>query len=582
MCGIFCTVSCRMNPTTTGWNEADLSRRGPDHTGKAYAPVVHQCRHPGDSCKCYKHVYIAATVLHLRSEHLVPQPVTDPNGNILAWNGEIFGFARPDEMQIDLLTESDTLFLSSGLDSCAGDSGKIFAFLRRRSLLWMRTDCDFFLSSIFPVEVAKQQQVAFDFGEVPFDGLFALQCGRNKISVILFPWVNLWTTSGTDFENSELRHFRQHNETVVHFLSSAENSRLSETDGQKDLCSSLIPDGFKSDTESGANVFEYPLKSEILRLVDTFEDLLRKSIYLRICMANDTCQNCCERCEHTKVAVLFSGGIDSFVMTFMTLEALPSGSSLDLLNVAFMEDGKVVDADNAPDRKTGIEGYNLLASKFPQHTIRFVMINVAGSEVEDIRRSRLWYLLLPQQCVLDSSLGTALWFAARGEGVIKDGTLNNLETYKSPAKIVFSGLGADELLGGYSRHRARFQSGGASAAEAEMLLDLRRIGSRNCGRDDRMISDHGREVRYPFLDEHLNRFILKLPLSSKCDFHLSRGVGDKLLLRLLAKKLGLENIVTLEKRALQFGTRIAKIDKSKNGSDVCPVLQRARMQLNFG
>lgn len=66
-------------------------------------------------------------------------------------------------------------------------------------------------------------------------------------------------------------------------------------------------------------------------------------------------------------------------------------------------------------------------------------------------------------------------------------------------QIILTGTGADEQLAGYSRHRGRFQEGGLSALIQELEMELNRISSRNLGRDDRVIADHGKEARYSFL-----------------------------------------------------------------------------------
>lgn len=60
---------------------------------------------------------------------------------------------------------------------------------------------------------------------------------------------------------------------------------------------------------------------------------------------------------------------------------------------------------------------------------------------------------------------------------------------------MLTGTGADEQLAGYSRHRARFQTCGLAGLNKEIEMELARISSRNLGRDDRVIGDHGKEAR---------------------------------------------------------------------------------------
>jgi len=89
---------------------------------------------------------------------------------------------------------------------------------------------------------------------------------------------------------------------------------------------------------------------------------------------------------------------------------------------------------------------------------------------------------------------------------------------------------------------------------------MMRISSRNLGRDDRVISDHGREARFPYLDESLVKYLSTVPINVKTDLRLPRGIGEKLLLRLVAVTLGLNNGALLPKQAIQFGSKIAKAE----------------------
>ncbi|XP_035700119.1 asparagine synthetase domain-containing protein 1-like [Branchiostoma floridae] len=101
-------------------------------------------------------------------------------------------------------------------------------------------------------------------------------------------------------------------------------------------------------------------------------------------------------------------------------------------------------------------------------------------------------------------------------------------------------------------------------------MEVDRISSRNLGRDDRIISDHGKESRFPFLDEDVVSFLSSVPIQYKANLTLPRGIGEKLLLRVAVRELGLSSAAVLPKRAIQFGSRIAKMENSaEKASDRC-------------
>lgn len=51
--------------------------------------------------------------------------------------------------------------------------------------------------------------------------------------------------------------------------------------------------------------------------------------------------------------------------------------------------------------------------------------------------------------------------------------------YTIQSRVLLSGIGADELCGGYTRYYASFERGGTAEAEREMKSDWNRLWFRN-------------------------------------------------------------------------------------------------------
>ncbi|CAE6480869.1 unnamed protein product [Rhizoctonia solani] len=306
-----------------------------------------------------------------------------------------------------------------------------------------------------------------------------------------------------------------------------------------------------------------------------------------------------------RLGVLFSGGIDSSVVAYLADRHIPQDEPIDLLNVGFENPRtlgvpqnkafqaakvqkklnkkerkkglyapetsaaplpRVIDEPpkpgtyDVPDRLTGLQQLEELQRLCPHRKWNFVCVNVPYEECKR-EEPKVMALMHPSNTVMDLSLANALYFASRGEGVIYG---SEGESYSSPAKVLLSGLGSDELLGGYSRHKIAYNQGGWDGL---LQLDLDRLPSRNLGRDDRVISANGRESRYPFLSLVLVSYLAQLPVQIKVDPRLmiqkegvGAGLGDKTLLRLAAERLGLILASRRTKRAMQFGSRSARME----------------------
>lgn len=259
-------------------------------------------------------------------------------------------------------------------------------------------------------------------------------------------------------------------------------------------------------------------------------------------------------------SILFSGGLDCTVIAALCAQLSADSTTIDLLNVAFDNPRTGLLAKDAPDRQLAINSWKCLQLKFPNISFNLITIDVPF-EVYSSLRPRVIELMYPKNTEMDLSIAIAFYFASRGQGQrlrLENGTIVNHGDHQSRAKVLLSGLGADELYGGYHK----FANKDLETLVPELQRQINNIHERNLQRDDKVIADNGVEVRYPFLSEQVIAF-------STNGIEINYKVS-KFILRQLALRLGLEFVSEEPKRAIQFGAKSAKItkDSKKKGTDV--------------
>ncbi|PWN28712.1 hypothetical protein BDZ90DRAFT_245491 [Jaminaea rosea] len=460
---------------------------------------------------------LTASVLSLRGDDLTSQPFVSPDERYLfAWNGQVYSINEG---------ENDGRILFDWFCDAAHEKGveaalqEVFASSALQDAEWAMVLVDTHTGSVY-------------FGR---DAL-----GRRSLLVS-----------------------QKDGELVLASVASPEAIDVSLAFKELGHLTTLMPRNAERLLLCPTDTFADPTDSERQAALDSIQAALLESVRRRV----TTVQGVTAQEKAPPIAILFSGGLDCTILAYLAHQVVPESQGIDLINVAFenprvLAAGKKAGSNSSspsasssfdtPDRLLSRRSLAQLQSLAPDRLWNLVEIDVHYSSYL-AHKPTILSIMHPSESVMDLSLASVLYFASKGS------------EHSIGPRVYISGLGADELFGGYSRHRGAFASGGWARAVDELQMDLDRLPTRNLGRDDRAVSSHGREARYPFLAAPVLQLAARLPVRVKAEWGRGEGVGDKLLLRMLAReRLGLGEVGREKKRAMQFGARSAKMERGRH------------------
>jgi hypothetical protein len=114
-----------------------------------------------------------------------------------------------------------------------------------------------------------------------------------------------------------------------------------------------------------------------------------------------------------RVAVLFSGGLDSMLIARLAHEHAPSHEVIDLINVCFDAPGHA-----SPDRLASLAGVLELRRACPGRQWQLICVNESLASATAASQ-HVAALLAPKHSHMDWNIGVALWFASRGVGWVE-------------------------------------------------------------------------------------------------------------------------------------------------------------------
>ncbi len=224
-----------------------------------------------------------------------------------------------------------------------------------------------------------------------------------------------------------------------------------------------------------------------------------------------------------RVALAFSGGLDSSVIAFFAKEC---GAEVSLISVGLEGQPEMQHAEHVAEKLD----------------LPFTLAKFTSEDVENVFSRVLW--LVEEPDALKVSIALPIFWAAE--------TASRLD-----CRTLLAAQGSDELFGGYHRYLGEFRRAGADAVENALFHDTVSSYEVNFERDDKVCAFHQVELRLPFCDLSVILSALSLPVNMK--IASAEDPLRKRVLRKLAKEVGLPpEVYDRPKRAIQYETGVDK------------------------
>lgn len=224
-----------------------------------------------------------------------------------------------------------------------------------------------------------------------------------------------------------------------------------------------------------------------------------------------------------KVAVAFSGGLDSSIIAALTQQC---GVEAHLIHVSVIKKSETKNAEAAAELIGATMNIRLYDEEEIEKTLPRVLRTVEEPDP------------------LKLAIGIPIFWAAE-------------EAARLGFRVLMAGQGADELFGGYMRYLTTYKSYGEDRVQRSMTRDIMNMYKENFERDVKICLFHNVELRLPYATRSLVDFALGLPIRMKID-PAANGLR-KIVLRKAAEKMGIPaQIVRRPKRAIQYSTGVAK------------------------
>jgi asparagine synthase (glutamine-hydrolysing) len=222
-----------------------------------------------------------------------------------------------------------------------------------------------------------------------------------------------------------------------------------------------------------------------------------------------------------KVAVAFSGGLDSSLVAFL---ASKEGVKVSLIHVSL---------ENQRETEQAIEAAEELDLPLQVYLFKESDVERALLKVTEI---------IEEPDPIKVSIGVPFYWAA--EKIAE-------ENYK----VMLAGQGADELFGGYQRYVNIYCNEGENKVRKAMFNDVVNIHESNLERDLKICGHYDVELRLPFACFDVAEFALSLPVDVKIE--RKTDTLRKLVLRKMAFDAGVPFLIASKpKKAVQYSTGI--------------------------